>query len=1274
MSAGHPITHVTEEDIGRLDALELVKVTHQLLLCEARRLGIERPNLYTTNQINVADGGRDLGWENALAEAVAYIPCDKTFYQCKASNLTRGVIEGELLNAERNALKPRVAEVLLHGGAYVFVTTDSWIRRSETLDILAIAREVIATVGAELHPDSRVAVLGREKMAEWVNHYPSAIAYVLRVTRGFPDMHLFDVEAWGQTPEMEGGYNETPALLALREQIRNGALSQVGSVSRLTGLSGLGKTRLAYELVRQYDNDDHFGRLLQASSVYFNYGDHPGAAMNLLLGLSGAGYEGIVIVDDCPPEVYQRIRDRVGGRRLTILTLYHEPESQTETSFVLTPEHNKDVVIEILRSDPRSSMFSAEELKRIADFGEGFPAIARMMLDQFLVPTDRLLNENEIAARLLGDGVSRDPVREDVFGAHCLFHRVGGSETTLREQTRFLEEFLLADVRPSERMDHRERLQRRGLLKLIGDVRLTAPRPLAVAFAIRKFELIDPAEWPALLSRIEAAGLLRAFCKRVSEMEFSQRREEVGDRIAEIFPFSDSAFLGSSAGGSLFRAVSLLNPGRMLACARSAIDADLSEDYESGWNDVIRGLEIIAWHERYFTPAARLILRFATAGPRIVRTYATEHFTGFYHLALSGTRKPAMQRLDLIREALSRPEEPAKRIVISALRAALQHRQFTRMDGASLTGIGDPKLDWYPTNYEEVIEYHGAAFRILADLVINDESSATQSAEVIANGLGGILSSDQLLNGLDALFKTLADLKKNLWPEAKDQIQSKLDMRNDQLAPAYRTSLERWLGYVTPGSGDFENRYRDLVGSACHRFVDGADGLPVNVSERDAVAFVDELLEDQFDLTAYVDLFLTGSQAKAFPFAERLASSYVDIDSLLDALLERWPALTVDERNPTFLCGIASGFSAEPDKRHALLDRIATTPELVGLLLNATTSGPLEIRDVRRIRVALVENQLDPDGFYRLGLGRMTDPLDPAEFMDEMNQILEGRPEMAGGILHVLSMYCYQNQDRFRATAALFKKLLVHPEILGSKERHRYDWKTAAIQLVMLETNEEWYRELTENIFVIIKTSHYSIYSNGEYAEVVQLMLNRAPRLIAPIISEALRDSDDYKVMRIGKFLACTNGWRDDSGSPLWALSSEDFRAWLSENRRLVPLLVEHMPLFIPNQASGENGGFDANLEPPGANAYQWHPHTRVLLEEGIESSEIRKTMISNLLSFGSTGSRVPYLEERKRIVEELVASDDPRLASVAREIIEIIDNEIERERRFDLNHSVEFM
>jgi len=263
------------------------------------------------------------------------------------------------------------------------------------------------------------------------------------------------------------------------------------------------------------------------------------------------------------------------------------------------------------------------------------------------------------------------------------------------------------------------------------------------------------------------------------------------------------------------------------------------------------------------------------------------------------------------------------------------------------------------------------------------------------------------------------------------------------------------------------------------------------------------------------------------------------------------------------------------------------------LLLNVTTSGPLEIDDIRRIRVALIENRIGDDGFSRLSLGRMTDSLAPNEFHGELDQILTARPEMAKIILRVLSMYCFQRQDRFEATAALFKKLVMHPEFRKSNARNEHDWRSAAIQLVMLETNERWYRELTEMILSIVASSHF-VYLDGSYAEVLQLMLNRAPALVAPIVSEALNDPDDRKILRVGEFLARTNGWRDESGSLLWELEPVEFRSWLRQHPLLVETFLRYMPLFTQIKTGAERDESDLVLGPPRPFEYRWHPHNVV--------------------------------------------------------------------------------
>jgi len=327
-----------------------------------------------------------------------------------------------------------------------------------------------------------------------------------------------------------------------------------------------------------------------------------------------------------------------------------------------------------------------------------------------------------------------------------------------------------------------------------------------------------------------------------------------------------------------------------------------------------------------------------------------------------------MQRLSVILESLAGDNENERMIAILALGAGLSHQQFSRSGDASLTGVRDPEKDWYPANYSEVTEYHGAVFRILADLALGAGADRNRAFEAMERGIGAVAGNSILINDLDDLFLRLSESKNHLWPGARDQIRFKLDTRHQAPSTEHRASLERWLQYLTPQPDDFANRYQDVVASAGHRYVDDANGDPVDVSEIAALAFADEIIESRRNLTPYLDLLLTGTQDKGFTFAERIACLHPEIDALVDALLIRWPHLSPENRNPTFIAGTVKGLSAYPEKRRTILERIANTPEILDLLLNATTSGPLEIADVTRIRIALVEHGVDPTGFHRLGI------------------------------------------------------------------------------------------------------------------------------------------------------------------------------------------------------------------------------------------------------------------------------------------------------------------
>jgi hypothetical protein len=83
----------------------------------------------------------------------------------------------------------------------------------------------------------------------------------------------------------------------------------------------------------------------------------------------------------------------------------------------------------------------------------------------------------------------------------------------------------------------------------------------------------------------------------------------------------------------------------------------------------------------------------------------------------------------------------------------------------------------------------------------------------------------------------------------------------------------------------------------------------------------------------------------------------------------------------------------------------------------------------------------------------------------------------------------------------------------------------------------------------------------------------------------------------------------------------------------------------------------------------EWLPMAGVLVDlRGWEA--VAQGLLSNFLSFGSVGSRVPYLENRLRIVKALADADNAKLVKVARMIVDEIEKEIRRFKKEDEQHA----
>src|SRR5437016_2266987 len=133
--------------------------------------------------------------------------------------------------------------------------------------------------------------------------------------------------------------------------------------------------------------------------------------LNFVAHLADNGYSATVVVDDCPPDIHERLVQVAGNSALSLVTVLHQPEPERSDSYLLTlePSEMEDVVEQILRADAQLAARGKDAIKAVAKFCEGFPQIAKLITDFHRAPTLEELRDREpLVQKLISRGEPPD--------------------------------------------------------------------------------------------------------------------------------------------------------------------------------------------------------------------------------------------------------------------------------------------------------------------------------------------------------------------------------------------------------------------------------------------------------------------------------------------------------------------------------------------------------------------------------------------------------------------------------------------------------------------------------------------------------------------------------------------------------------------------------------------------------------------------------------------------------------------------------------------------
>jgi hypothetical protein len=243
------LNRVESDHIARLKPHELPTLLRLLLYAKAKHRPV---SVHVPLQIYVPDDGEDGRW-NGDVEPTEYIPNVLTIYQVKAQELDEADCAKAMLTSD-GRVKGSVQKILDEDGCYLFFCGRPYVQLAHGIESrIDAANNALTQAGQKPKRPDQIRFLDSNKIAAWTNQHVATVAYVCKCCQ-LTSLGMFRTWAdWRRDAIFKLSFHSNSQLNQCIDDFRK-HLIQPGKIARITGLSGLGKTRLAFEALRPPQN------------------------------------------------------------------------------------------------------------------------------------------------------------------------------------------------------------------------------------------------------------------------------------------------------------------------------------------------------------------------------------------------------------------------------------------------------------------------------------------------------------------------------------------------------------------------------------------------------------------------------------------------------------------------------------------------------------------------------------------------------------------------------------------------------------------------------------------------------------------------------------------------------------------------------------------------------------------------------------------------------------------------------------------------------------
>lgn len=1277
------VFEVAADDIQALDARELTDLVRRLFLLEAHSSGVARGNVHVPLAIDIPDGGEDgrIAWDGP-PEPTGRLLARRICVQVKATPMSTAKCTAEVLveapktrgtAAPRPSptLKPRVQAALAEGAAYFLVCGKEQYTTEAVAQRKLAVREGFRKAGVQ-YPDACVVeILDAQLVAEWCNEHLAAQVWVLRARRrDLPASCL----TWAEWLEEHGRargmiWHEDAARTAAIADLR----SRVGpdrSVARVVGLSGLGKTRLVIEAFRPPPSiaTDPVHAAWAARAVFIpNGADIRTELLNAMREWKRRRIPAIVVVDECPLNLHKDLSHIVEGESscLSLVTMDFEPDSKPSSPdhlFIALERLPLEVIKKILKDQQPG--VPDEVLNKVAEFAQGFPRMARLLLDAASTSDAKLWDvaDDDLVERLLSRRTPLSQAGRQVLQALAAVEHLG-VDGDVEGQLTALCHHMCTNVDRRQGYEIIAEYSKAGLAYRRGDfVRLT-PLPLALHLA---------AKWWTGRSKTDLSTIMREMPTALRDVLAQQVRrlrghQDVEERVEAVLgddsPFATWESVNSPTGSRVLTCLSEVSPRAVVGAIRRALSAAGHEDLRAlsaGRRDLIWCLERVCWWAETFDDGAEILLHLAAAENENYSNNATGTLRQLFHIRLSGTELPAIDRLAVIDRALTSKIPERRRMAHVALCAAFTAGHFSRSGGVDSQGAGFSRPDWAPRTYGEIWRYwHACLDRVLPALCAED----TLGAEV-RSGIAQHTRAVLMSGGLPVVSRAVdavVQVRESGWPEMLHALRASINYEGAKMPPDVRAEVERLIASLEPRSIS-ERLLHTVTRPPWGDLRKNPDGTITRVAEERARALGSELGKTWEAVRGSIEPAMTGEQRQGFRFGHALGHAVPDPAALVEDLLAVLRRLRADIRNPLVLMGALSAWAERfPSAVEPFLDRIAGSDELRWLLLDCSQALEVDPRHVVRVLGELESGRMTIGPRDAWALGRLTIPCSGAQMGQVVDAVMLSGDAAFPVAIDILGMFLHRYGALGEAVAAAERLIggpgrLVLAAALGDMVSHNYE---ELLKRVLLENPGTPIIAGLARDFVVASARGVEA-DRHLLTTVLEMVLSHDLDAAWAAIGPALLSGDlntSFWLQRIFREGDHGGFGEDDGASPIGGISVSFLMSWGRSDAR-APAVVASMCRPLRDPTSGA-------LYP------SWSSLATALLDEFGEDDDVRSVLSASAFSGGWGGSAVPFYERRYRAFRELRSHPSEAVREWARRNSDAAEADIAREKKRD--EEVEF-